>query len=305
MLHLTLSLGLAADHYSPSGVARASTTFARYAEALGPQSDALEERMAISAKAVQELDLAVNLLGGGEHAEWRAEVRKTYAHQGLEAQSFSDWIQDASESVFTQAMEMAIQGLGVEVVECASRAGGIASITGPMGGSSSACEGADQSAAIAKAMDANTQLSGVVDQLLAESWPTLELPQAAQPVTSWTGSADYIRFGAVAKALIGDDLEAIEATLERDLGDLDRELESGDADKALEEATKHRLAYEATLAKEGEALLEALAKPSTKAGYEVGLCVNPPALGGCEGTDVTREFLAWAREDKKVLKALD
>ena len=305
MLHLTLSLALAADHYSPNSVASASLTFARYAEALGPKSEELEEAMAVSAKAVKEVDLAVNLLGarGEPLHDWRGELRKSYAHQGLEAKSFSDWIQDASTSVFTQAMDQAISSLGLDVVECASR-GGLASITGPMGGGGSRCEGADRSAEIARAMDANADLSGVVDQLLAEPWPALELPSGAAPSVDWTGSEGTIRFGVVAQALIPARLEALEEELDRNLGDLDRELSAGDAEKALEEATAHRLAYEAALAAEGERLLAALEKGAVKNGFEVGLCANPPALGGCEGPDRTKEFLAWAREDKKVTKAL-
>ncbi|HJN78040.1 MAG TPA: hypothetical protein QGF58_29270 [Myxococcota bacterium] len=305
MLHLTLSVALSADHYSPNDVAAASVTFARYSEALGPRSDELEEKMAVSAKAVKEVDLAVNLLGerGAPLSEWRAEVRKSYAHQALEAKSFSDWIQDASTAVFTQAMDLAIAELGLDVVECAARSGGIASITGPMAGGSS-CEGEDHSAAIAAAMDANTQLNAVVDELLAEVWPALALPTGEAAALEWTGDDGSIRIGAVAQVLVGERLEALEAKLDADLGDLDREISAGDAEEALAEATKHRLAYEASLAEEGERLLSALEKGAIKGGFEVGLCANPPTLGGCAGKDRTKEFLSWARDDKKVIKAL-
>ena len=306
MLHLTMALALGADHYSPNDVAAASLTFARYAEALGPLSDDLEERMAVSAKAVKEIDLAVSLLGerGTALHPWRGEIRKSYAHQGLEARSFSDWIQDASTSVFTQAMEAAVASLGVELVECASRGGGIASITGPMGGGSSSCEGDNRSPEIAKAMDANAQLTAVVDQLLAEPWPALELPNGEAEAIAWTGDDGTIRIGAVAQALVGDRLEQLEDELDADLGDLDRELSAGDAQAALADAEKHRLAYEAALAELGDELLGALEKNAVKNGFEVGLCANPPTTGGCAGQDRTKEFLAWAREDKKVSKAL-
>ena len=299
---LLVSAAFAGDHYSPDSVARASLTFARYADELGPKSDALEDQMAVHAKGVRAVDLGANLVKNRQDvSDWQGQVREAYIRQGLEAQGFSDWIQDASTSVFGQALDQALAAHG-DATECAARSG-IAAITGPMSGPSS-CPGDDISAELAKAMDANADLSAVVDQLLAEAWPTFELPSGPQPTIPLTGDGGYIHIAQVAEAVMEVHLAALEAELENDLGDLDRELESGDADAALKKAEARREAYEAAVAERGDALLDALESRLPKAGFEVAVCVNPETYGGCEGTDKTAEVVAWARQDTKLQKAV-
>lgn len=303
LLFLATTAAAEPAHYSPDAVAGASTTFARYADALGPKSDALEDAMAVNAKAVREADLGASLVARrADLTAWQQELRAAYVKQGMVAQSFSDWIQDASTDVFTQAMAQAVGSLGGDLSECAARTG-IAAITGPMSGPSS-CPGADRSADIARAMDQNADLTAVVDQLLAEPWPDFDLPSEPQPTVPLTGDDGWIRIGVVAEAVMSVQLAALEAQLERDLGDLDRELDGPDAEQALKKAEAHRQAYEARVADAGEALLTALEKGLPKAGHQVAVCVNPPALGGCEGVDRTDEVVAWAKGDKKLQKAL-
>ncbi len=300
-----------AAHYSPDSVASHSATFARFAEALGPRGEELDEQMAVAGSAIHELDLGVDLLGGRADEAlraWRLQQRKLYAQHGLQAQSFSDWIQEASTEVFMAAMDIAIRDHDGALESCKARSGMAAITMGPMaGGGPQTCPGADVSADLAASMDANADLTGVVDQLLAEPWPEVKLGSAGQLVVPFVGVDGYVRVAVLAEALMGSRIEALEEGLDRDLSDLDRALGQGgvEAQAALEEAEARRLRHEADLAREGQRLLGAIEKPLGKKGLEVGLCANPPALGGCEGQDRTREVLEALRDDKKVLKALE
>ena len=310
LLMLASVLAETAAHYSPDSVAAQSATFARFAQALGPRGEALDEQLAVAGSAIHELDLGVDLLGERAPEDlraWRLEQRKLYAQRGLQAQSFSDWIQEASTEVFTAAMDIAISDHGGALESCKARSGMAAIAMGPMGGGTQSCPGADVSAELAAAMDANAELTGVVDQLLAEPWPEVKLGSAGQQVQPFVGSDGYVRVAVLAEALMRRRLEALEDGLDRDLSDLDRALGLGgvEAQAALDEAQARRLRHEADLAREGQRLLGAIEKPLGKQGVQVGLCANPPALGGCEGRDRTQEVIEALRDDKKVLKALE
>jgi hypothetical protein len=298
---LLLSLSLAASGwYNPDKVASNSETFKRYADAVQPKAGDMESGLAKASLQVQELDLGVNLLGKRAPAElvaYRDAVRKQYAHQGLEAQSFNDWFQDTSSSVFMQALDFAIEDLDGEVKECAPAAGGIAGIAGPGAMAGPKCEGDDLSAQLATALDASTDLTAVVDQLLGEAWPTVALDGQEWEPVALSGTAGYIRIAPLAEALLTEQLDALDAQLERDLRPLDL---SDEGDKA--KAVALRQAYEGDIATQGDRLFDAIAKATKD--QDLGLCANPPALGGCSGKDRSKELLPTLAQDKKVLKAL-
>ncbi len=305
---LLLSLSLAqTGWYNPDAVAGSSETFKRFSDAVQPKSEDMESSLARASLAIQELDLGVTLLGDRSPSElvaYRDELRKQYAHQGLEAQSFSDWFQDTSSSVFMQALDFAVEDLeDWEVSECAPRSGGIAGMTGPssMGGGVK-CEGEDLSELLGTALDGNKDLNGVVDQLLSETWPTVKLSGQQWAPVALSGTQGYLRVAPLAEALIGDRLDALATELDRALGPLERELESGDAERALKDADKLRRAYEKDLAAEGDRLFDALEKVTRD--WELGLCANPPDLGGCSGEDRTKALVPELAQNKKVLKAL-
>lgn len=306
MVLLSLALA-AAGYYNPDKVANNSETFKRYADAVQPKAEEMEAGLARASFQIQELDLGVSLLGDRAPTElvaYRDELRKQYAHQGLEAQSFNDWFQEASSSVFMQALDLAVADLSDwQVKECAPKVGGIAGMTGPGGmGAGNTCEGEDLSAQLGAALDASPDLNAVVDQLLGEAWPSVALTGKSWAPVELTGTQGTIRVAPLAEALIGERLEVLEAQLERDLGPLDRELESGDAKKALKEADKLRKQYEKDLAVDGDRVFEAVAKAAKD--WHLGLCANPPDLGGCSGEDRTQELLPLLVADKKVQKAL-
>ena len=299
-----------AGHYSPDSVAGKSATFVRFAEALGPKGEALDQQMAVAGSSIHELDLGVDLLGERAPEDlraWRLAQRKAYAQQGLQARAFSDWIQDASGQVFGSALDIAVEEYGAPLEVCAARSGMAAIAMGPMAGGGGSCPGQDLSAQLAESMDANAELTAVVDELLAESWPTVKLDEAQQAAVPFAGEDGYVRLAVLAEALMGARIEALEEGLDRDLSSLDRALAQGgaEAEDALKEAEARRLRHEADLAKEGERLLGAIEKPLSKSGLSVALCANPPAMGGCSGQDRTKEVVEALRDDKKVKKALE
>lgn len=298
---LLLSLSLAASGwYNPDKVASNSETFKRYADSVQPKAAEMESGLAKASLQVQELDLGVNLLGARAPAElvaYRDALRKQYAHQGLEAQSFNDWFQDTSSSVFMQALEFAIEDLDGDVKECAPAAGGIAGIAGPGMMAGPKCDGDDLSETLAVALDASTDLTAVVDQLLGEAWPTVALDGQEWEPVPLSGTTGYIRIAPLAEALLTEQLDALDAELERDLRPLDL---SDEGDKA--KAVALRQAYEGDIATQGDRLFDAIAKATKD--QDLGLCANPPALGGCSGKDRSKELLPTLAQDKKVLKAL-
>jgi hypothetical protein len=299
--------------YDPNRVAAASAQFARYAEVLQPNFETMQNALIRAGNDVEELDLGVSLMGDRASKDllaYRADLRKQYARQGLEAATFSDWIQDASTQVFMSALEIAIADLAdtYDVTECSPASGGIASMTGPgASGGSRSCDGTDLNAQLAASMDANPSLVGVVDQLLAEEWPTVGLSGAEQKPVKLTGKDGYVRLAPLVQALAGDQITKLDDDLDRSLGDLDRDLQGSedDARAALERGEALRVTYESELAALGETVLGAIEKPLDKAGVDIGVCANPVALGGCTGTDRTDEVIALVKDNKKVLKALD
>lgn len=302
MLLLSLALS-AAGYYNPDKVASNSETFRRYADAVQPKAAEMEEGLAVASLQVQELDLGVNLLGkraSPELVAYRDALRKQYAHQGLEAQSFNDWFQDTSTSVFTQALDFAVEDLDdYEVKECAPAASGIAGIAGPGMGGGPKCEGEDLSEQLAQTLDADPDLNGVVDQLLGESWPVVGLEGQTWDPVALSGTGNYIRIAPLAEALLADQLAALDAQLERDMRPLAMEM----ADPSVAaKATRLRQAYEADVAALGDTLFDAIAKAAKDA--DLGLCANPPSLGGCNGQDVSKDQLPVLAQHKKVLKAL-
>ena len=113
------------------------------------------------------------------------------------------------------------------------------------------------------------------------------------------GTGNYIRIAPLAEALLADQLAALDAQLERDMRPLAMEM----ADPSVAaKATRLRQAYEADVAALGDTLFAAIAKAAKDA--DLGLCANPPSLGGCNGQDVSKDQLPVLAQHKKVLKAL-
>ena len=296
-------------YYSPDAVAGASTTFARFAEVAAPHFQTLQTELAKSAKSIDVLDTSVNLLGDRvtpELTAYRDGLRRDLTRGYMQAQAHVGWFEDASTSIFTQALERELKTLEgqYELSVCRARTG-MAAITGP-GASMKQCEGKDLNPQLAKELDSSKALTEVVDQLTSEPWPSVQVQGTEQAVLPWIGSQDYINLALVERAL-SDRMKDFNQDLDDELLPLDDALsdtktEEGQA--ALAQADALRASYEAEVAAWGDTLLGLIEKPLDKKGVKVGLCANPESLGGCVGQDRTDEAIKILKADKKVQKAL-
>ncbi|MCB9765511.1 MAG: hypothetical protein H6739_37400 [Alphaproteobacteria bacterium] len=296
-----------AGYYHPDRVAASSLTFARYAEALGPKFEEVQGTLARTGEDLAELEQAL-LLAGDRAPEgtraWYEDQRRKLTHGYLRTQAHVSFLEEDSLATFSAAMERALADVGgpYSLTECAG-ATGIAAMTGPGRSGASKCEGVDLNDPIAKAMDADAALTKAVDEILGVEWPEVAPEPAPQPLIAITGTAEVVALAPLARALIGDKLDAHAAQFEAELAPLERGIESKDAE-AIEAAAQVRARYEAAVTAEGQALLAALDKRAPKLNKELALCVNPQSLGGCEGPAPSEALLNLLAQDKKLLKSL-
>lgn len=296
-------------YYSPDAVAGASATFARFADVAAPHFETLQLELAKSAKSIDVLDTSVNLLGDRvtpELTAYRDGMRRDLTKGYMQAQAHVGWFEDASTSIFTQALERELKALEgqYELNVCRARTG-MSAITGPSS-SMKQCDGKDLNPQLAKKLDASKALTDVVDQLTSEPWPSVQVQGTEQAVLPWIGSQDYINLALVDRAL-SERMKDFNQALDDELLPLEDALadtKTEDGKAALAKADALRETYESDVAGWGNTLLGLIEKPLDKKGLELGLCANPESLGGCVGTDRTKEAIEILKADKKVQKAL-
>lgn len=305
---LLIATALAAEpgFYSPDGVAAASLTFARYAEALGPRFDKAQSELGIASRAAAELETSVLLLGDRAPAELRQasdDLRRQVTVAYLRTQAHISLLEEDSTTIFGEAMERAIAGLGdrYTLSEC-TPSGGIAAMTGP-GRGGTRCEGADLNATLAATMDKDPALTAAVDEILSIEWPGFTLEKTPRQAIALSGDATIIYLAPLADALIGGELARLDEALEAELEPLYEPIDSGD-EAALKAAEEARARYEAAMAAEGAKLLAALDKRAGKLVGELALCPNPVELGGCPGTAADDAVTRKLKADRKLAKML-
>jgi len=311
-LLLGLGLGLEAHaapapgHYHPDQVAQKSAVFHQAAVALGPRFDEVQGALARLGRALEGLDLGVATLGPDappELLDYAASTRRTATGQYMQVQRHVDLLQDDTARTFESALARAVEGIGSEYLLEECGVSGVAAMMGRGGD----CKGADLNPRLAKALDADPKLKAAVNEIAEVPWPEVAVEGAPQAVVAVTGTARWVAVHALVEAFADPSLDRHTEDLEDALAPLEDGLASGDAE-AIAAAEKHRAAYEAALAADGQvlrnAMQDSLEKAEKKGGpREVGLCANPGELGGCAGEDATREILAAMRADKRFLKA--
>jgi hypothetical protein len=300
-------------YYHPDDLAQQSTVYAR----AGASADAFaaHERTAeqLSA-ALHDYELSLDLLGDRAPAAERTrydELEKSYNRQFAVLQSFTNTMVDDFDGAFMGALGRALKS-HPDAVECAAQIATGPAIPG-IGGRTKPnpdCKGDDLNAALAKAMDADPQLTKDVDGILARAWPELALPAAPQaPVgtgTRWASPSTLVRKGAP------DALKAIDRTDDAARVDLEAAVESGVSPSEREELVKRAQAITAATAASRAALGApilaaadaALAKWTKKGEPASAWCANPTILGGCTGEDATADLVERLLADKKVQGAL-
>ena len=324
----------ATGHFDRDAVVGASTVFRglaqRQATALGP----LERDLGRTDKALAGLDMALALTVGGvdqaHHELWVAKLDERSTRFGGEFRTIQQGMDVrgmAYEEAFEEALSRAVAAmtLGGEVLEeCSATASNDPfALTGP-GGQSAAkqCPGADVSAKIAAAWDADVELTAALDLIDGESWPTVSTykePQAPLDLGDTKSGAVFIWPPDLMDS-IPEGIQLVdEITARTDAGRqqliaardaLDPEAEDAEA-KVQAIRTRARELREWGEARKGDVgaalwvAVDRARRKGKKGGWaDVGVCLNPADWAGCEGTDVTDQVAEVLVSDKKLSKEL-
>lgn len=298
-------------YYHPDDVAAKSARFAASAQSAGEAFDRAQLEVGRLGAALQNLETGVALLGQDAPEPlraWADSARKDGLAQFLVARHFVNQVQEdyvgAFEAALKRALSASARGEGVTVCRASSP------MLGPGGRSGRACEGEDMNAALAALIDKDPALAEALAEITTRTWPAVTLPSSSQTLVPLTGTTRQISAAKLADAFLADRLQARLEVLEDAQSELDERIEAGEA-SALAEAERLKAAYLQGVAEDGLALRTAAASALQRAAKkgdapaEVGLCANPPALGGCPGDDVTEEALDALLADKKLLRALE
>lgn len=290
-------------HYHPNDIAAASTVFAAAAESVGPRYEAAAGTLKKVGGGLELLELGALSMGDRAPAgllDWMESARRQAAGERLQLQAHVNLMGEDYSTEFGAALERVLKTQGGGLVEC-----GATGIAAMVGGKN--CPGEDANARIAAAIDQDATLQAAIQSIGAIEWPGVSEPRKEWAVVPLTGSENWVQAGALVRALVP-------ARLETHLDDFDRALskvledDSRSEDERLAEAKAARARYTEALAADGAVLFEAMTVSLEKgakkgAPARVGLCANAPVLGGCAGTDVTRDVVGFLRNDKKFQKA--
>ena len=120
-----------------------------------------------------------------------------------------------------------------------------------------------------------------------------------------TGTAAHVQMGALLDALAPGEFESLGKALGAQQAPLQAKLERDeDVEASLQALQDLRLGYEQDAGALGARLLAAIEPTLAKQGGSIGICANPPVLGGCPGEDLTGSLLAELADNRKVQKRL-
>jgi hypothetical protein len=306
-----ISSALAAPpaHYDPDRVAAGSTVFRGFSEQAAPRFDALQSELSRASSTTAALDKGMLALGDRAPADQRervTRVRRETAHGFLVAQAWVDTLQEDSATTFGTAMDRALaaQASQFDLKECA-RPRGMAAMGPGRRGPKPSCEGKDLNATISLALDADAVLAAEVQDILSVPWPGLSSAPAAQSVVALTGTDAHVQMGALLDALAPGKFESLGKALGAQQAPLQAKLERDENVEANLQALQHlRSGYEQDVAALGARLLAAIEPTLEKQGGSLGICANPPALGGCRGEDLTTTLVPELAGNRKVQKRL-
>jgi hypothetical protein len=299
----TASAQAPAGHYHPNDIAGASKVFAAAAESVAPRYDAAAQKLQKVGRGLELLELGALTMGSRTPAalsDWMAATRRQATGEYLRLQRHVDLMGEDYSTEFGAALARVLAAEDANLVEC-----GATGIAAMVGGKD--CPGEDANARIAAAIDQDEALQAAIRSIDAIEWPAVSEPSRTCSVVPLTGTEQWIQVGALVGALFPTRLQNHQDDLDRSLAKI-MEDDSRSREDMLDAAEAERARYGAALAADGEiiftALQLALEKGAKKgAPASVGLCPNAPSLGGCTGTDVTREVVTFLKADKKFSKA--
>ncbi|MCB9684494.1 MAG: hypothetical protein H6738_05200 [Alphaproteobacteria bacterium] len=301
--------------WHPDDLAPVSKRFVSSSERLQEPFGVREGEADRVAAALRQYREALDLLGSQAPAAERERLEKlqtAFQREHAVLQAFADRVIEDYDTAFVAAVQRAVEGVDGEVMECEARV--MPASTGPripgmkpQSEPNPDCVGEDLNAKLAAVVDADPELAAAIEEILGRKWPVLTVaaePQA--PIGSgerWLRVRDLMVAGAQGplRAIDRADDEArlrFEAAIEDGATPEQLAALEPEAQKVTDETAAARAALAAPV-------LEAAAKAMSKWKGEApaAWCANPEVLGGCTGTDASRELVGRLVDDKRVQKA--
>ena len=303
---------LAAGFYHPNDVAAASETFgSAQSELLGPLETRQKTARALS-NALRSYREGLDALGAAPADQVsRLEALEADYHRQFDGlQTFADQLVGDFDAAFTDALGRALAA-HPGAMECVAEVAVGPRVPG-MGGRTQKnpnCKGSDLNATIAAAIDADPTLKAALPGIVGRPWP--ELGMAPEPQAVVGSGERYVHVQHLLEKGAGRSLRAIDRDDDDARMAIGAELEDGaDAAELKRLAATGEQIAAATAIKRAQLaapILAAATKALDKAAKKsepTAWCVQPQALGGCVGTDVTSETVQMLLSDKGVAKAL-
>jgi hypothetical protein len=310
---LPLTALAAGGFYHPADVAAASKLYAKAADQAGGAFEDHQRGAESLSRALLDYELALDLLGDRAPAAERQRLdalTKEFNRERAVLEAFANTMMEDFDAEFSAAMERALaKHAGAKECERTIADGPAVPGIGGRSKPNPACTGEDLNEKIAAAMDADAKLQKSIGEILSLKWPEVALDAAPQaPIggdARWISVDAFFRGAAkdALKKIDREDAEArekFEAAIEEGA---DKDKLAGlvaEADKVTAETAKKRAALGAPVLSAADATLGKWAKKEGATGW----CAQPALLGGCTGTDATKELSERLKADKKVAGAL-
>lgn len=300
---LLISTALA-GFYHPSDVAAVSERFATASEASAERATTAQKQARTLAAALVDYEEALDLLGITDHSRQQA-LQTQYQRDFAVLQAFVDEQVERFDTAFGSALTRALQAHpGAQRCERDVPVGralpGMAARTER----NPECKGDDLNETLAAAIDADTQLSAELAALGDTPWPELTVDVQPVPIEGgrWISAPAFFRSQCreALKAIRTADYEArldFQVAIEQGASKAELEAMVGKARAVDSRTAAHRLAAAAPV-------LERASKVFEKNAPDAAWCPQPKVLGGCTGTEATKELADLLLADKKLVKAL-
>ena len=292
LLFLSTSLQ-AEEFYHFDNIARNSTIFMESSDVGIKNSQKLTGILDNHKRISTALRTSSSMLTDKDLSKWDTIIANTHDQNSQVAQRFlNQFVQDYSSSYEKQTIKY--------LKEHPNAVGCKAS---PFGGGS--CIGEDISAIIAKKLDADPILQASVKEVNARTWPVPSLPNRSFPPSALTGTEFYISLDVFAQSLLGKKITGHHKWYQEKFSLLepkDPDLNTK-ANKLYEEFSEKLRQDKNIIEKALKVVVKKNKKKDTRYN-SLGYCGNPKSIGGCTGTDITKEVLTSLIENKKAKKII-
>lgn len=310
-LLLTPAASAADGFWHPNDLMPISKAFLRLNDGTVAPFEEIQNRTAELAAALNNYELALDLLGDRASAEERQrleDLRKQFNREKAKIEAFAGVLGEDVNDVFFAGVERALGKLGGEYDMCEREVATGPQVPGmrPRTEANPECTGDDVNEAIAKTLDRDPELKAAIDEILTLEWPGYSIEPASQPPTgdasAWVAVRPLFAKGAAGalKKIDMDDENArlpFQSAIEEGADKAELERLAGEAAKIDAETAGARARLAAPV-------LDAAEKSLDKMGESVGWCANPLGLGGCDGKNRTNDLVQPLLDDKRVSKSL-